>query len=65
MYKKLKNANYFLIIFSFLLELFAIIIGIFIDVSILYMNNDFLNKSYTFKIFSLIETSILVGFVFQ
>ncbi len=64
MYKKLKNANYFLIIFSFLLELFAIIIGIFIDVSILYMNNDFLNKSYTFKIFSLIETSILVGFVF-
>jgi hypothetical protein len=65
MYKKLKNANYFLIIFSFLLELFAIIIGIFIDVSILYMNNDFLNKSFTFKIFSLIETSILVGFVFQ
>ena len=64
MYKKLKNANYFLIIFSFLLELFAIIIGIFIDVSILYMNNDFLNKSFTFKIFSLIETSILVGFVF-
>jgi hypothetical protein len=63
MYKKLKNAIYFLIIFSFLLELSAIIIGIFIDLSILNMNNDILNKLYSFKIFSLVETSILVCFV--
>lgn len=65
MYKKLKNALYSLIIFSILLEVIAIVIGILIDLSIFYMNNDILTKCHDFKMFSLIETSILVSIVFQ
>lgn len=63
MYKKLKNANYFLIIFSMIIEITAIIIGILLLVSILNMNNYSLEIYQSFKTFTLTVTSILITLV--